>query len=80
MARIVCKIFCAFTSLLTAPPVKNSYILAGIYFIFLKKSPLQKSKVCQYQSWTSVKKIEKLVFKYSKFQHFFCKVVALILG
>ena len=28
--------FCFFTFLLTAPIVKNSHILAGIYFVFLK--------------------------------------------
>ena len=36
MTMIVCKIFFSFLSLLTAQIVKNSHILAGIYFIFLK--------------------------------------------
>ena len=35
--------------------VKNSRILAGIYFIFLKKRPRQNLKDFQYQVWTSVK-------------------------
>ena len=37
---IVCRIFfCFFIPLLTAPIVKNSRILAGIYFVLLKKGP-----------------------------------------
>ena len=39
-------------SLLTAPIIKNSHILAGIYFIFLKKRPIQNLEVFQYQIWT----------------------------
>ena len=31
--------FLFFLSLLTAPIVKNSYILDGIYFVFLKRRP-----------------------------------------
>ena len=40
-------------SLLTALIVKNSHILAGIYFIFLKKRPRPNLKGFQYQTWTS---------------------------
>ena len=36
MLMIVCKNFFYFLFLLTAPIVRNSHILAGIYFIFLK--------------------------------------------
>ena len=39
-------------SLLPAPIIKNSHILAGIYFIFLKKRPIQNLEVFQYQIWT----------------------------
>ena len=40
MTMIVYVIFfCFFMSLLTAPIVKNSYIFARIYFIFLQKRP-----------------------------------------
>ena len=46
-------------SLLTAFIVKNSHILAGIYFIFLKKGPGPNSKGFQCQIWTSVKRSEK---------------------
>ena len=37
MNMIVYKILFCFLSLLTALIVKNNHILAGIYFIFLKK-------------------------------------------
>ena len=39
--------------LLTVPIVKNSDILAGIYFIFLKEHPRPISKVMQYQIWNT---------------------------
>ena len=42
-----------FMSLLTVLIVKNSHILAGIYFIFLRKGPRPNF---QYQTWTSVKR------------------------
>ena len=39
--------FLLFLSLLTAPIVKNSYILDGIYFVFLKRRPSPNLKVFQ---------------------------------
>ena len=45
-------------SLLPAPIVKKSHIMAGIYFIFLKKRPIQNLEVFKYQIWTSVKRQE----------------------
>ena len=47
-----------FLSLLTAPIVKNSHTLAGIYLIFLKKCPGPSLKQFQYQIWTSVKDLK----------------------
>ena len=58
MNIIVCKIFSCFLCLLTALIVKNSHILIGIYFIFLKKRPRPNLKGFQYQTWTSVKRSE----------------------
>ena len=49
MNIVVCKIFFSFLSLLTALIVKNSHILAGIYFIFLKKRRRPNLKCFQYQ-------------------------------
>ena len=46
-------------SYLTVPIVKNSHILAGICFIFLKDLPRRNSKVLQYQIWTSKKRSKK---------------------
>ena len=43
-------------SLLTIPIVKNSHILAGVYFIFLRKRPRPNAKVYQYQTWYSAKR------------------------
>ena len=43
-------------SLLTAPIVKNSHIFPGIYFIFLKKRPIQNFKFFKKQIWTYLKK------------------------
>ena len=43
-------------SLVTAPIVKNSDFLAGIYFIFLKMRPGLNLKVFQYRILTSVKR------------------------
>ena len=45
-------------SLLTALIVEKSHILAGIYFIFLKKRPRQNLKDFQDQIWTLVKRSE----------------------
>ena len=53
-------------SLLVALIVKNSHILAGIYYIILRKHPRPNLKGFQYQTWTSVKKIGKVVIKYDK--------------
>ena len=49
--------------LLTALTVKNSHILAGIYFIFLKKCPRPNLKGIQYQNFDLSEKIGKVVFK-----------------
>ena len=46
-------------SLLTAFIVRNSDILAGIYFIFLRKGPRPNLKSFQYQIWTLVKRSGK---------------------
>ena len=46
-------------SLLPVKFFKNSYILARIYFIFLKKRPKTNLKCFQYQIPTSVKRLEK---------------------
>ena len=45
--------------LLTALIVENSHILAGIYFIFLKKRPRPNLIGFQSQTWASVKGWEK---------------------
>ena len=42
-------------SLLAARIIKNSHILAEIYFVFLSKRPGPKLKVFQYRIWSSVK-------------------------
>ena len=39
-------------SLLTAPVVKNSDVLPGIYLFFLKKLSLIKREGLQYEMWT----------------------------
>ena len=46
-------------SLLTAQIVKNCIILAGLYFIFLKKRARPNLRIFQYQIWNSVKRSEK---------------------
>ena len=48
-----------FVSLLTASVVKNSHILAVIYFIFLNKRSGPNLKVFLYRIWPSVKGSEK---------------------
>ena len=53
------KFILLFMSLLTALIVKNSLILAVIYFIFIKKHPRPNFKCFQYQIWTSVKRSGK---------------------
>ena len=50
-----------FRTRLTARIIKISNILAGIYFIFVKKKhPRPNLKGFQYQIWISVKRSEKL--------------------
>ena len=44
--------------LLTTPIVKNSNILTGIYFIFLKNRPRPNLKIFRYRIWISVKRSE----------------------
>ena len=58
-------------SLITALIVKNSHILAGIYFIFAKNCPRPNLKGFQYPIWTSVNRSGKNVINEDKFQHFF---------
>ena len=53
--------------ILTAKIIKNTDILTGTYFIFLKESPRPNSKVFHYQIWASLKKIKKVVIKCGKF-------------
>ena len=57
-------------SLLTVPIVKNSDILAGIYFKFLKEHPRPNLKVLQYQISTSVKRSEKQLPSKANFSTF----------
>ena len=66
-------------SFLTAFIVKNSYILAGVYFIFLKKHRLLNLKGFQYQIWTSVKSWES-ISQVRQILALFCISVALILS
>ena len=54
--KIIAKFSFAFISSLTAVIVKNSHILDGIYFVFLKKRPRPNLKGFQIQIWTSVKR------------------------
>ena len=62
--------FSLFISLLTASIVKNSEILAEIYFDFLKKRPVPNLKVFQHQILTSVKRLEKCLSIKVKFSTF----------
>ena len=48
-----------FVSFLRALIVKNRHILAGIYFLFLKKRRRPNLKSFLYQIWTSMKSSEK---------------------
>ena len=50
-------------SLLKALFVKNSHILAGIYFILLKKRPRATLKGFQYQIWNISEDIRNVVIK-----------------
>ena len=59
-----------FMFLLTAPIVRNSHILAGIYFIFLKKRPGPNLKVFRYQIQTSVKRLVRQLSSKLKFSTF----------
>ena len=55
--------------LLTSPIVKNSHILARIYFIFLKERPRPNLKGFQYQSlpqWKDWKLLPKLSIKFER--------------
>ena len=45
--------------LLTALIVKNSHVLAEIYFILLKSCPRPNLKGFHYEIWISVKKLAK---------------------
>ena len=65
-------------SLLTLA-VTKSHILAGIYFIFLKKHRRLNMKGFQYQIRTSVKDW-KISYQVSQILALFCKLDALILG
>ena len=70
LPRKFCFAFDAVINLLTVPLVKNSYILAGIYFIFLKQRLRPNLKVLQYQTSYHVSQILTL----------FGKLVTLTLG
>ena len=66
-------------SFLTAFIVKNSYILARVYFIFLKKHRLLNLKGFQYQIWTSVKRLGKYFpskTNFSTFLHISCPILS----
>ena len=65
-------------SLLPAPIVKNSHILAGIYFIFLKKR-IQNLEVFKHQIWTSVKRQESPLSSKTNLA-FFCNLGSPILS
>ena len=62
-------------SFLTVSTVKNSHILAGVYFIFLKDRARPNSKALVNQIWTSKKRSKKHFFAFSTFYN----LVALIL-
>ena len=62
-------------SLLTVLIVKNSHILAGIYFGLLKERPRPNLKVLQYQIWTSVKRLEKYSYHVRQILTLFRKLV-----
>ena len=62
-------------SLLTVAIVKNSPILTGIYFAFLKERPRPNSKVLQHQIWTLKKRYHVI-----QISALFYNLVALMLG
>ena len=67
-----------FISLLTALIFENSHIVAGVYFIFLKKHPRPNLKSFQHQIWTSVKRLGNS-YQVRHILAIFCKFIALIL-
>ena len=66
-------------SLLTDSIVKNSHILAGSYFLFLKERPRPKLKVLQYQICIQQKDLESS-YHLRQILTFFGRLVTLILG
>ena len=66
------KFILLFMSISTAAIVKDCNILAGIYFIFLRKHPIGNLKVFQYQNLTSVKRSERPLPSKTNFSTF-CK-------
>ena len=66
----LCKIILIFMSLLNARIIKNSNVLDGTYFIFIRKRPKANLKYCQQQicisvedrkrSYRNVRKIRKV--------------------
>ena len=56
--------------LLTPPIVKNSHILAGIYFAFQKKRPGPNLKNFRYRIWTSVNRSLKQLSSNIRFSTF----------
>ena len=65
--------------LLLAGIVRNSHILAGIYFYLSKKQPRPNIKGFLYQIWTSVKD-RKSRYYIRQIYALSCKLVALTLG
>ena len=68
-----------FMLLLTVRIVKNSHILAGIYFLFLKERLRPNSKVLQYQIWPQWKD-RKNNYHIQQILTVFLKLITLILG
>ena len=79
MTMIVWKIFFWILSLLTAATVKNSLILAGIYFIILKKCPRPNLKVFN-TKFGPQGKYQGSTYQVRQVLAIFFKVVALILS
>ena len=59
-----------FMSLLTVSAIKNSHILRGTYFIFLKEGPTPNSKNLQNQIWASKKRSKKQLLCKANFSTF----------
>ena len=57
-------------SLLAAPIVQMTHVLARINFIFLEKRPGPNLKVFQNRIWTSAKRLEKKFSSKTKFTTF----------